>query len=202
MVAAVFLDKDGTLVVDVPYNVDPDRMALMPGAGEALRRLSDAGYELIVVSNQSGVARGLFAESALSAVEQRLREMLAEYGAALSGFYYCPHHPAGAVSEYAVECDCRKPAPGLILRAAAEHGIDFSGSWMIGDILNDVEAGRRAGCRTILLDNGNETEWELSRERLPDCVVSDLRHAADRILRSRSAANLSSHGKLPELSLG
>lgn len=196
---AVFLDKDGTLVVDLPYNVDPDRMALMPGAGEALRRLNDAGYALIVVSNQSGVARGLFAESALPAVEQRLREMLAGYGVALAGFYYCPHHPAGAALEYAIECDCRKPAPGLILRAAAEHGIDLEGSWMIGDILNDVEAGRRAGCRTILFDNGNETEWELSRERLPDCVVSDLRYAADRILGSRAAANSANLNELGEL---
>jgi D,D-heptose 1,7-bisphosphate phosphatase len=199
---AVFLDKDGTLVEDVPYNVDPDRMVLIPGAGEALRRLRDTDYKLIVVSNQSGVARGMFAESALLAVERRLRAMLAEYGVALSGFYYCPHHPDGATPEYAIQCDCRKPAPGLILRAAEEHGIELADSWMIGDILNDVEAGRRAGCRTILVDNGNETEWELSRERLPDCVVSDLRHAADCILRSRSAANLPNYGELPELSLG
>jgi D,D-heptose 1,7-bisphosphate phosphatase len=189
---AVFLDKDGTLVVDVPYNVDPDRMMLMPGAGEALRRLSDAGYKLIVVSNQSGIARGIFAESALPAVEQRLREMLAEWGAPLSGFYYCPHHPDGSVSGYAVHCDCRKPAPGMLLRAADDHGVSLADSWMIGDILNDVEAGRRAGCQTILLDNGNETVWELSRARLPDCVVSDLRDAADRILCSRAAGDRAS----------
>jgi D,D-heptose 1,7-bisphosphate phosphatase len=198
---AVFLDKDGTLVVDVPYNVDPDRMVLMPGAGESLRRLSDAGYKLIVVSNQSGVARGIFSESALPAVEQRLREMLAEYGAPISGFYYCPHHPDGVVLEYAVHCDCRKPEPGLILRAAAEHGVALDRSWFVGDILNDMEAGRRAGCRTILLDNGNETEWELSRERLPDCVVSDLQDAADRILGSRAAANLAERDESPELSV-
>jgi D,D-heptose 1,7-bisphosphate phosphatase len=198
---AVFLDKDGTLVVDVPYNVDPDRMALMPGAGEALRRLSDAGYKLIVISNQSGVARGIFAESALPAVEQRLREMLAEYGAPIAGFYYCPHHPDGIVSEYAFQCDCRKPEPGLIFRAAQEHGVALDESWFIGDILNDVEAGRRAGCRTILLDNGNETEWELSRQRLPDCVVSDLRDAADRILCSRAAANFANLNEFTELAL-
>ena len=202
MVAAVFLDKDGTLIEDVPYNVDPDRMTLMPGAGEALRRLSDAGYRLIVVSNQSGVARGLFAESALPAVEQRLREMLAEYGAPIAGFYYCPHHPDGVVPDYAIHCDCRKPEPGLILRAAQEHGIALDESWFIGDILNDVEAGRRAGCRTILLDNGNETEWELSRQRLPDCVVSDLRDAADRILCSRVAANFANLNELGELLKG
>lgn len=200
--SAVFLDKDGTLVVDVPYNVDPQRMTLMPGAGEALRRLSDAGYRLIVVSNQSGVARGLFAESALPAVEQRLREMLAEHGAPISGFYCCPHHPDGSVAEYAIHCDCRKPEPGLILRAAQEHEIALDESWFIGDILNDVEAGRRAGCRTILLDNGNETEWELSRQRLPDCVVSDLRDAAERILCSRACREFSEFERIRRIAKG
>jgi D,D-heptose 1,7-bisphosphate phosphatase len=179
---AVFLDKDGTLVVDVPYNVDPALVELMPDAGEALRRLSDAGYKLIVVSNQSGVARGIFAESALPAVEQRLRELLAEHGVSLSGFYYCPHHPDGVVPEYAIACECRKPEPGLILQAAREQRVALEMSWLVGDILNDVEAGRRAGCRTILLDSGNETEWELSRQRLPDCVTPGLREAADLIL--------------------
>jgi D-glycero-D-manno-heptose 1,7-bisphosphate phosphatase len=199
---AVFLDKDGTLVVDVPYNVDPDRMVLMPGVGDALRGLNDAGYKLIVVSNQSGVARGMFAESALLIVEQRLREMMAMYGVSLAGFHYCPHHPAGVVPAYAVQCDCRKPEPGLIFRAAAEHGVALDQSWFIGDILNDVEAGRRAGCRTILLDNGNETEWELSRQRLPDCVVSDLRDAVDRILCSGAAANSANYDEFSECSVG
>jgi histidinol-phosphate phosphatase family protein len=180
--AAVFLDKDGTLIKDVPYNVDPTLIQLMDGAGEALRRLHGAGYKLIVVSNQSGVARGLFPESALCAVRDRIRGLLATYGVSLDGFYYCPHHPDGSVPEYAVECACRKPAPGLVLRAAAEHGVDVARSWFVGDILNDVEAGRRAGCRTILLDNGNETEWELGRMRLPDCVVTDLRAAANCVL--------------------
>jgi D-glycero-D-manno-heptose 1,7-bisphosphate phosphatase len=180
--AAVFLDKDGTLIEDVPYNVDASLMRLTPGAGGALRRLSDAGYKLFVVSNQAGVARGLFPESALRGVAECLESMLASYGVALDGFYYCPHHPEATVPEYAASCLCRKPAPGMLVRAVAEHGVTLEQSWMIGDILNDVEAGRRAGCRTILLDNGNETEWELSRLRLPDCVVSDLNAAADRIL--------------------
>ena len=175
---AIFLDKDGTLIHDVPYNVDPTRMRLLPGAVEGLRRLQRAGYLLIVVTNQSGVARGLFSERALGAVEQRLRALLARAGIPLADFYYCPHHPDGTVLEYAVECACRKPQPGLIARAVHEHGLDPGRSWLIGDILNDVQAGKLAGCRTILLDNGGESEWLLNHRRLPDYVATDLREAA------------------------
>jgi D-glycero-D-manno-heptose 1,7-bisphosphate phosphatase len=182
---AVFLDKDGTLVEDVPYNVDPDRIRLMPGAAAGLRDLHAAGYRLIVVSNQSGVARGYFEEKALAAVEQRLRELLSAEGVPCSGFYYCPHHPRGSVAAYAVACECRKPRPGLIVRAAAEQGIDLGGSWFVGDILDDVEAGRAAGCRTILLDNGHETEWRLTPERQPHFRAADLTEAAQVILALR-----------------
>lgn len=175
---AIFLDKDGTLIQDVPYNVDPGSIRLLPGAAEGLRRLHQAGYLLIVVTNQSGVARGRFPEHALGAVEQRLRQLLARHRIPLADFYYCPHHPEGVVLDYAVECACRKPQPGLIARAVQEHGIDPSRSWLIGDILNDVEAGNLAGCRTILLDNGGETEWIVSQRRLPDYVAGDLQEAA------------------------
>ncbi|HSJ54531.1 MAG TPA: HAD family hydrolase [Anaerolineae bacterium] len=174
---AVFLDKDGTLVENVPYNVDPGRIRLMPGAARALSRLRADGYLLIVVSNQSGVARGYFSIDALHGVEERLRELLAEAGAGFDGFYYCPHHPEGSVEPYAIDCSCRKPNPGLITRAAQEHGVDLARSWLVGDILDDVEAGRRAGCRTILLDNGNETEWLLSARRLPHYLAPGLLEA-------------------------
>jgi histidinol-phosphate phosphatase family protein len=179
---AVFLDKDGTLIEDVPYNVDPAQIRLTPGAVEGLRLLRGAGFRLIVVSNQSGVARGYFPEAALAGVEAKLRELLAAGGAALDGFYYCPHHPGGSVAAYAVACDCRKPLPGLLLRAADDHGIDLARSWLVGDILNDVEAGRRAGCHTVLLDNGHETEWVFSDLRRPDRVAADLAEAARVIL--------------------
>ena len=179
---AVFLDKDGTLVEDVPYNVDPARIRLMVGAAAGLRRLHAAGYRLFVVSNQSGVARGLFAEAALAAVWRRLEELLAEAGVPLAGCYWCPHHPEGSVARYAVACACRKPAAGMILRAGREHGLDLARSWMVGDILHDVEAGRRAGCRTVLLDNGHETEWLLTAARTPHFRAADLAEAAERIL--------------------
>jgi D-glycero-D-manno-heptose 1,7-bisphosphate phosphatase len=180
--AAIFLDKDGTLVEDVPYNVDPTRIRLTPGAPEGLRLLHAAGFRLIVISNQSGVARGYFAEEALRAVEARLAELLARADIPLAGFYYCPHHPDGPVAGYAVACDCRKPAPGLIRRAAREHAIDLDRSWLVGDILHDVEAGRRAGVRTILLDNGHETEWLPGPYRQPHAVAPNLLTAARTIV--------------------
>jgi D-glycero-D-manno-heptose 1,7-bisphosphate phosphatase len=175
---AVFLDKDGTLIEDVPYNVDPALMRFLPGTAEGLRALHAAGFRLIVISNQSGVARGHFPEVALAAVESRLRAMFAAAGVPLAGFYYCPHHPDGTVPEYAVSCLCRKPFPGLIIRAAREHGIDRAQSWLIGDILHDIEAGHRAGCRAILIANGNETVWELSPARTPDALAADVAEAA------------------------
>ncbi|MGI0484557.1 D-glycero-alpha-D-manno-heptose-1,7-bisphosphate 7-phosphatase [Pantanalinema rosaneae CENA516] len=175
---AVFLDKDGTLIQDVPYNVDPEWIRFTPKAAEGLRLLHQAGYPLIVISNQSGVARGYFAETALVAVEQRLQELFAAIAVPLTGFYYCPHHPDGVVQPYAVDCTCRKPQPGLLKRAAHIHQLSLPRSWFIGDILHDVEAGRAVGCRTILLDNGNETEWQLSPRRLPHHVVNNLWEAA------------------------
>lgn len=179
----VFLDKDGTLIKDVPYNIDPEKICLEPGAARGLRRLAQAGYHFVVVSNQSGVARGYFKEEALGAVSARLDELVRQAaGVGLEGFYYCPHHPEGSVAEYALECDCRKPQPGLLLKAADELEIDLSRAWMVGDILNDIEAGKRAGCRAILVNNGNETEWKTGPLREPDWIVENLEEAAEVIL--------------------
>ena len=184
----VLLDKDGTLVVDVPYNVDPARIRLAPGAGEGLSLLACAGWRLAVVSNQSGVARGFFPEAALGAVRARIEALLLPFGVRLAGFRWCPHHPEGAVRPLAVACACRKPAPGMLLEAAADLGADPEASWMIGDILDDVEAGRAAGCRTVLIDNGNETEWRLSRARLPHALAPDMLAAARIVLAAGSAS--------------
>jgi D-glycero-D-manno-heptose 1,7-bisphosphate phosphatase len=175
---AIFLDKDGTLVRDVPYNVNPTLIELSPRAGEGLRLLQQLGFRLFVISNQDGIAKGLFTEKALEPVEARLAELLQEQQVTIDGFYFCPHHPQGVLQRYAIVCDCRKPKPGMLLRAAQQHHIELSHSWMIGDILNDIEAGNRAGCRTVLIDNGNETEWKLSAERTPNVVVPDLYVAA------------------------
>jgi D-glycero-D-manno-heptose 1,7-bisphosphate phosphatase len=185
---AVFLDKDGTLIDDVPYNVDVARIRFAPRAEGAVPRLAEAGFAIAVVSNQAGVARGLFDEEAVAAVGRALTDKLAALGVALAGFYYCPHDPAGAIERYRRICGCRKPEPGLLQRAAHELGVDLESSWMIGDILDDVEAGRRAGCRTILIDAGSETEWRMSPERLPHHVAADLDEAVELILALEARA--------------
>jgi D,D-heptose 1,7-bisphosphate phosphatase len=181
---AVFLDKDGTLVENVPYCADPDRIRLGRGAREGLTLLRRAGYELVVVSNQSGVARGLFPEAALAPLAAKLKRILLEAGIPLRGLLYCPHHPDAVVERYRLRCACRKPAPGLLLRAAAMYGLELRASWMVGDILDDVEAGQRASCRTVLLDVGGETEWRPGPGRQPHHVAGDLWEAARLIAAS------------------
>lgn len=179
---AIFLDKDGTLLDDVPYNVDPKRMRFARGAAQALSRFAELDVPLFVVSNQPGVARGRFEPSRLDGVRTQLAAMFATCGATLTAAYFCPHDPSGSVAAFAFDCACRKPRPGLLQRAAAEHGIDLHGSWMIGDILDDVEAGKRAGCRAVLVCNGNETEWRGGVYRQPDHLVRDLAEAAQLIV--------------------
>lgn len=181
MQKAIFIDKDGTLIKDVPYNVDPDLINLEKDCIEGLQRFKMLGYKLIIISNQSGVARGYFEESALKNVESKIKDLLTEHGISLNGFYYCPHHPEGTVTRYKKVCDCRKPNPGMILRAARENKIDLSHSFMIGDILNDIEAGKRAGCKTILIDNGNETEWIMNAYNHPDFTVKNINEAASKV---------------------
>ncbi|KDR38324.1 D-glycero-alpha-D-manno-heptose-1,7-bisphosphate 7-phosphatase [Caballeronia glathei] len=187
--AAIFLDKDGTLLVNVPYNVDPRAMRLAPGATEALEIFAELDAPLFVISNQSGVAHGRFDISSLDAVELRLRQLVACAGATLAGVYWCPHHPIGRVAPYNRACDCRKPAPGMLLRTAREHDVALERSWFVGDILDDVEAGRRAGCRTVLIDNGNETVWQRGPMREPHAVAADLRQAAHVIKEAMLASS-------------
>jgi histidinol-phosphate phosphatase family protein len=185
--AAVFLDKDGTLVRNVPYNVDPAKVEFTDGAFRGLARLAAAGYALIVVSNQPGVALGYFRRAELDALAHHLTERLADAGIPLAGFYACTHR-APRPAETIPACTCRKPAPGLLLRAAREHGLDLASSWMVGDILDDIEAGHRAGCRTVLIEVGNETEWRFSPLRTPTLRARDLAQAAQMILSAPSAA--------------
>lgn len=179
---AVFLDKDGTLIENVPYNVDPRLVVLARGAGPALRELKTLGYRLIVVSNQAGVALGRFAESDLARVEERIQELLAPSGVAIDGFYYCPHAPGSSTARQTTPCLCRKPQPGLLRRAARDFSLDLEASWLVGDILDDVEAGNRAGCRSILVCNGNETEWREGPARKPAHRAHSLRGAARHIV--------------------
>lgn len=186
---AVFIDKDGTLIPDIPYNVNPDRIHLLPGVAEGLLLLKKEDYLFVVISNQSGVAHGYFLESELKRVEHKLRKLFCEHWLTLNGFYYCPHHINGTVQPYAIDCHCRKPKPGLLLQAAEDLMIDLSASWMIGDILNDVEAGKSAGCGTVFIDNGGETEWDLSASRTPDYTVTHFYEAAQKIAEHTTAGD-------------
>jgi histidinol-phosphate phosphatase family protein len=170
---ALFIDKDGTLFEDVPYNVDPDRMVLVPGILRLLAAAQRARFKLVVVSNQSGVALGRIPREALYGLADVVCATLAASGIVLDDCYFCPHHPEGTVSEFRMLCLCRKPQPGMLQWAAREHGIDLRASWLVGDILDDVEAAHRAGARAILLDRGHETEWRMDALRMPDVVVSD-----------------------------
>lgn len=178
---AIFLDKDGTLVKNVPYNVDPGKIEFSPGATLLLSSLKSS-FQFHVVTNQAGVALGLFSEKELIPVQKKLDLMFHAVGATLADFHYCPHHPDAKVSLYKKNCLCRKPGSKLLEDAAFRYQIDLKGSWMIGDILDDIECGKKAGCRTILIDNGNETEWIKGVNRTPDFKVNDLEEAAFIIL--------------------
>ncbi|WP_256007324.1 D-glycero-alpha-D-manno-heptose-1,7-bisphosphate 7-phosphatase [Pedobacter deserti] len=184
---AIFLDKDGTLICDVPYNVNPERIVLSDHLTNGLKRFVDAGYSLFVVSNQSGVAKGYFGIDQLAPVEQMIRALLAAKGIELMQFYFCPHYPDGQIGPYSRVCDCRKPRPGMLKAAARDWNIDLSASWMIGDILDDVEAGNTAGCRTVLINNGNETLWELNESRVPDYIAASIDEAAEYILEGAAS---------------
>lgn len=182
---AVFLDKDGTLIRDEPYNVDPAKVVFEDEVFEGLRTLQADGYRLVVVSNQPGLAMGLFSKIELDVLIRYFEDVFVENGLVLSGFYYCPHLPASAENA----CECRKPEPGLLIQAASDLHIDLAHSWMIGDILNDVEAGNRAGCRTVLIDNGNETEWLEGPYRVPHYTTRHFKDAADYITSQTVAEN-------------
>jgi D-glycero-D-manno-heptose 1,7-bisphosphate phosphatase len=192
---AVLLDRDGTLVEARHYPSRPEQLVLYPGIAADLRRLQAAGFLLIVITNQSGVARGLFGEAELTVMHNHLRARLGEQGVRIDGVYFCPHHPEGTIAELAIVCDCRKPAPGMLLRAAREHDIDLGRSWFVGDILDDVEAGRRAGCRTILVDLGSE-QLPTTLMRQPDFVARDTRHALA-IIASEELGGASERDYLP-----
>ncbi len=167
---AVFLDRDGTINEEVEYLHEPDELRLLPGTAQAVRLLNQAAIPVILVTNQAGVGRGYYSEAAMHALHSELAVRLAARGAHLDAIYHCPHHPDE-------NCDCRKPKPGMLLQAAAEHGIDLRRSFVIGDKMSDLEAGKRAGSHTVLVLTGYgraERRAFQGRDFQPDHVGEDL----------------------------
>lgn len=185
---AVFLDRDGTLIAENGYLCRAEDLRLLPGAARGVRLLREAGFSVILVTNQSAVARGLLTKGQLAEINHRLQQLLGQERAVLDAVYYCPHHPGG-IGPYRKFCFCRKPEPGMLLRAALEHSLCLSSSFMVGDKLTDIIAGRRAGCRTVLVRTGyGEQELaRIERERVaPDFVMEDLERAARLISATRA----------------
>ena len=176
---AVFLDRDGTIVVNSDYLSSPDQLRLLPNAAQGIRLFKEYGYLVIVVTNQSGIARGFFDEERLSLIHKKMIRMLGKEGAAIDDLYYCPHHPSeGILRQYAVNCACRKPKPGLLLEAARKYNIDLTQSLMIGDSVEyDTQAGKNAGCKRVLICGNNpNNSFQIGREY--DYAVKDLLEAA------------------------
>jgi D-glycero-D-manno-heptose 1,7-bisphosphate phosphatase len=185
--AAVFLDRDGTMIEDVGYLDALSRIAFYPWTVDAIRALNHAGFPVVVVTNQSGIARGLFSEAFVAETHRAIDARLAAGGARVDAYYYCPHHPDGSVTAFATVCDCRKPGRGLIDRAARDLGLDPARSFVVGDKWVDVQLGRAVGARAILVRTG----YGAAAERRPpdgvaaDAVVDNLAAAASWILRCK-----------------
>lgn len=183
---AVFLDRDGTVNEEVGYLTDLSKLRLVPGSGSAIRRLNEAGFKVVLVTNQSGVARGYFPESLVHEAHVRLEEMLRADEARIDAIYYCPHHPTAGNSHYTLDCDCRKPRTGLVERAVKELAIDINRSYMVGDKWSDIELGQRAGVHAVLVmsgfaadDPGNERP---DRVKDPDFLAHSLAEAVEWII--------------------
>jgi D-glycero-D-manno-heptose 1,7-bisphosphate phosphatase len=188
--AAVFLDRDGTIIEDVGFLSAIDRMALFPWSIDAIRALNRARLVVVVVTNQSGVAREYFTEAFVEETHRALDQRLAAGGARIDAYYYCPHHPDGKLAEYQRQCECRKPARGLVDRAARELGLDATRSFVVGDTRRDIGLARAVGARAVLVRTGGGAveETRLSNELSADAVVDNLAAAASWILMNQQSA--------------
>lgn len=185
MKRAVFFDRDGTLNQEIGYVSDPERIRLLPHAPEAVQAVREAGWLTIIVTNQGGVGRGLMTETQVQAVNRRVVELLGQHGVVMDGVYYCPHHPEGQIAEYRLVCECRKPSPGMLRQAAADHGIALVHSVVVGDKISDVQLAQAVGARGVLVRTGfGEAEWARAKAMgiQPDAVVSDVGEAVAWIL--------------------
>jgi len=189
--AAVFLDRDGTVNEERNYLVRAEDFVFIPGVPEAIARLNRAGFFVVLVTNQSGIARGYFSRAEVDVLHRYLQRELQKQGARIDAIYLCPHHP-----DYSVErlCSCRKGAPGMLLQAAAEHSIDLGASYMIGDKPADLEAGRRAGCKPLLVRTGYGRQTEAGLKE-PVEIFDDLPAAIQTIISLAAGAETSCSGE-------
>jgi D-glycero-D-manno-heptose 1,7-bisphosphate phosphatase len=183
---AVFLDRDGTLLEEANYIAEIERLAFFPYSSDAVRLLNRAGLAVVVITNQAGIARGIVDESFVGVAHAAISARLAEGGAHVDAYYYCPHHPQGIVEAFRRACDCRKPQPGMLRRAADDLGLDLGASFVVGDKLTDVEAGHAVGARAVLVRTGfGRKEEALPGRRVePDAIVDNLMGAVSWILQA------------------
>lgn len=179
----VFLDRDGTINEEVDDLRRPEDVRLTPGAALAIKRLNQAGFAVVVVSNQSGLARGVFDEMDLAAVQREINRLLSLEGAQVDAYYFCPHHPEGIVECYSLLCDCRKPLPGLIYQAVEELNLNLNGSYLIGDRLRDVASGLAAGLTSIMVRSGQTDPPPTGPHEEPHIILDNLAQAVDWILQ-------------------
>jgi D-glycero-D-manno-heptose 1,7-bisphosphate phosphatase len=186
---AIFLDRDGTINEEVGYMDSLDKFKIIPGAYEAIRLINESEMKAVVISNQAGVARGLFTEDFVKITHEYLQNALRKKGAYIDNFYYCPHHPTEGIEPYRQVCNCRKPAPGMLLQAAQDLNIDLKRSYLVGDRFNDMEAGKKIGVRGILVKTGfgqgllqDDGPDEAAPENKPDFIVADILEAVKLIL--------------------
>ncbi len=172
---AVFLDRDGVITHDPPHYAHRiDQLTLIEGSGPAIKKLNDAQFKVIVITNQSGVAKGMYEEEDIRIFNDEMVRRLKQDNAYINAIYYCPHHPDAEVQKYRIDCDCRKPKPGMLFEGGRTYNIDFRSSFLVGDKWSDIEAGRSAGCRTILVKTGHGRLEYKNRKGSVDYVAADL----------------------------
>ena len=189
---AVFLDRDGTINEEVGYLDSLDKLKIIPSAYEAIRLINESGMKGVVISNQAGVARGFFTEDFVKVTHEHLQTALRQQGATIDNFYYCPHHPTEGIEPYRKDCNCRKPAPGMLLRAVQDLNIDLTRSYLVGDRFRDMDAAKKAGVKGILVKTGygqdllqDDGQNEATEEGKPDFIAADILEAVRWILKER-----------------
>ena len=183
----VFIDRDGVIIVERNYAYKPEDLEFIPGSIEAMKALAENGFELAIVSNQSGIGRGYFTLEDYNAFTAAMLRALKERGVAIGSVQYCPHHPTKGLGIYKIDCVCRKPKTGMFEKAAVELGLDAKGAWLIGDKTTDIKAGRDFGCRTILVKTGFGG-LDKEADVAPDNIAEDLEQAALIIIENEKRA--------------